>query len=150
MTLKLLIVHGRPQGKSLLFPNGEYLFGRGEECHVRPNSDWVSRQHCLLRVSPNSIFVRDLGSRNGTLVNGARVVGEHPLAHGDQLQVGPLVFSVLVEEASATTEETVEQETGVHAADTGELPGLLEKQPTVEDTFDLLPNPAPSQPRSGS
>src|SRR6201993_772373 len=73
MKVKLLVVHGRPLGKALLFPSGEFVFGRGEECHVRPNSDWVSRQHCLLRVAEDGVHLRDLGSRNGTLVNGARV-----------------------------------------------------------------------------
>jgi pSer/pThr/pTyr-binding forkhead associated (FHA) protein len=145
MTLKLLIVHGRPQGKSLVFPDGDYLFGRGEECHVRPNSEWVSRQHCLLRVGGDASCIRDLGSRNGTLVNGARVVGEHPLVHGDQLQVGPLVFSVQVDETPATTQETIEQETGLHDADTGELPALLEKPPEKE-TLELLPEASPAQP----
>jgi pSer/pThr/pTyr-binding forkhead associated (FHA) protein len=97
MNVKLLVVHGRPQGKSFLFPPGDYYFGRGAECHIQPNSEWVSRQHCLLRVKPDTVSVRDLGSRNGTLVNGERVVGERPLQHGDQLQVGPLVFEICLD-----------------------------------------------------
>jgi pSer/pThr/pTyr-binding forkhead associated (FHA) protein len=99
MNVKLLVVHGRPEGKSFLFPPGEFLFGRGSECHIQPNSDWVSRQHCLLRVELEAVSVRDLGSRNGTLVNGQRVVGERPLNHGDQLQVGPLVFEIRLDDA---------------------------------------------------
>jgi predicted component of type VI protein secretion system len=82
----------------MLFPHGEYVFGRGAECHVRPNSDWVSRQHCLLRVTAEGAFLRDLGSRNGTLVNGTRLLDECCLQDGDQLQIGPLVFEVLVGE----------------------------------------------------
>jgi len=95
MTVKLLVVQGRPQGKSLLCPPGEYVVGRGTECHIRPNSEWVSRQHCIFRVTADHrLFIRDLGSRNGTLVNGIRVVGEWPLGPRDQIQVGPLVFEV--------------------------------------------------------
>src|SRR5438445_3372806 len=94
MTVKLLVVQGRPYGKSLLFPNGEYYFGRGPECHVRPESEWVSRQHCLLRVTGDAAFLRDLGSRNGTLVNGTLLERERRLFHGDQVQIGPLVFEV--------------------------------------------------------
>jgi pSer/pThr/pTyr-binding forkhead associated (FHA) protein len=101
MNVKLFVVHGRPQGKSFLFPPGEFLFGRGSECHIQPNSDWVSRQHCLLCVGPEGVSVRDLGSRNGTLVNGQRVVGERPLEHGDHLQVGPLVFEIHLDEVPA-------------------------------------------------
>src|SRR6478752_1125391 len=99
MNVKLRIVQGRPQGKSMLFPRGEYVFGRGAECHVRPNSDWVSRQHCLLRITGEGAFLRDLGSRNGTLINGTRLVDECRLIHGDQVQIGPLVFEVLLEES---------------------------------------------------
>src|SRR5215831_9240074 len=98
MKVKLRIVQGRPEGKSMLFPHGEYVFGRGTECHVRPNSDWVSRQHCLLRVTAAGAFLRDLGSRNGTLVNGARLMKERDLQDGDQLQVGPLLFEVQLED----------------------------------------------------
>jgi pSer/pThr/pTyr-binding forkhead associated (FHA) protein len=96
MTIKLLVIQGKPQGKCLQFRVGrDYMFGRGAECHIRPNSEWVSRQHCMLRVTTEGTLIRDLGSRNGTLVNGVRLVGEQRLQPGDQLQVGPIVFEVL-------------------------------------------------------
>lgn len=132
MNLKLLIVQGRPEGKSLLFPPGEYVFGRGAECHVRPNSDWVSRQHCLLRVTTDEAWLRDLGSRNGTLVNGVRLCGERRLRAGDQVQVGPLVFEVLLDSSrppapllppSAPNGEDVPvpRDTVIRAHDTAEM-----------------------------
>jgi pSer/pThr/pTyr-binding forkhead associated (FHA) protein len=96
MDVKLVVIHGRPAHKSLVFPRGAYVFGRGSECHIRPNSDWVSRQHCQLLVTADSVAIRDLGSRNGTLVNGERVMGQRGLADGDRLQIGPLVFEVRV------------------------------------------------------
>jgi pSer/pThr/pTyr-binding forkhead associated (FHA) protein len=94
MDVELLVIQGEPRGKSLHFPLGEFVFGRGPECHVRPNSDWVSRQHCLLRVTPGGALVRDLGSSTGTLVNGRRIVGESPLTAGDRLHVGPVVLEM--------------------------------------------------------
>lgn len=102
MKLKMLVVQGRPVGKALQFPVGEYYFGRGKECHVRPNSEWVSRQHCLLRVTSSGAFLRDLGSRNGTLVNGVLLNEELPLRHGDQVQVGQLVFEIQLDSESRT------------------------------------------------
>jgi pSer/pThr/pTyr-binding forkhead associated (FHA) protein len=116
MNVKLLVVQGRPVGKSLLFPSGDYYFGRGPECHVRPDSDWVSRQHCLLRVTADGVFLRDLGSRNGTLVNGMLVTADQRLAHGDQVQIGPLVFEVFLEPLSSPL-----QSTAFEAAPTQEL-----------------------------
>jgi pSer/pThr/pTyr-binding forkhead associated (FHA) protein len=101
MALKLLVVQGRPKGKHLHFPPGEYIFGRGAECHVRPKCDWVSRQHCLLRVTAQGGFLRDLSSRNGTLVNGVRILDEIELHENDTIEIGPLVFEVQYDEESA-------------------------------------------------
>jgi pSer/pThr/pTyr-binding forkhead associated (FHA) protein len=146
MKVKLRIVQGRPEGKSMLFPHGEYVFGRGAECHVRPNSDWVSRQHCLLRVTGDGAFLRDLGSRNGTLINGTRLVEECALQHGDQVQIGPLVFEVVLEESAneatptvaAKGVETVSQhppapDTAVRALDTAEMQALQNASPPTRE-----------------
>jgi pSer/pThr/pTyr-binding forkhead associated (FHA) protein len=133
MNVKLLLVRGQPQGKTLLFPQGEFVFGRGEECQIRPNSSWVSRQHCLLRVTDAGAQLRDLGSTNGTLINGVRLIGERPLAPGDQIQVGPLVFEVLLEDASP-----VKRETGVHYLETAEIPSLSEKRQPAAPTAPII------------
>ena len=130
MTAKLVVVQGRPAGKTLSFPDGVYYFGRGEECHVRPNSEWVSRQHCMLRVAADVVSLRDLGSRNGTLVNGARLDGERLLVDGDRLQIGPLVFEFhLVETEAEPAESGTLRESG---------PGLM----VSTDEIPIFP-PAP-------
>jgi pSer/pThr/pTyr-binding forkhead associated (FHA) protein len=97
MQLRLKVVHGKPQGHCLAFPHGEFMFGRGPECDIRPNSDLVSRQHCIVHVEEDGAVIRDLGSRNGTLVNGQLVQGERKLADGDTLQLGPLVLQVILD-----------------------------------------------------
>jgi pSer/pThr/pTyr-binding forkhead associated (FHA) protein len=94
MDVQLLVVEGTPRGKAFHFPPGEFVFGRDPECHVRPNSAWVSRQHCMLRVTAAGAMVRDLGSSTGTLINGRRVVGESALTAGDRLQLGPVVLQM--------------------------------------------------------
>jgi pSer/pThr/pTyr-binding forkhead associated (FHA) protein len=120
MNFTLLVIQGRPSGKKLVFPPGDYYFGRGEECHVRPDSEWVSRQHCVLHVTSEGAHIQDLGSRNGTLVNGELVVRHRQLVPGDHLQVGPLVFEVQPEPSPATGPQ-VNQPTA-----------NLQKEPTVE------------------
>jgi pSer/pThr/pTyr-binding forkhead associated (FHA) protein len=99
MKFQLLVVCGEPRGKFLPFPPGEFIIGRGQECHLRPIYDSVSRQHCLLKVTRNGAVIRDLGSTNGTLVNGLRLTGERNLLDGDRLQLGPLVFEAKLEES---------------------------------------------------
>ena len=116
MHVNLVVVRGKPQGKSLGFGCGEFVFGRGNECHIRPNSSWVSRQHCILRVTETAVQLRDLGSTNGTLINGKRLVGERTLTHGDQIQIGPLVFQLRVLSSQS--------ETGNLLLDTAETPVL--------------------------
>ncbi len=100
MIVKLHVVHGRPAGKTLRFGPGDYYLGRGPECQVRFNSDWVSRQHCVLRVTGEGALLRDLGSRNGTLVNGRLCEEERSLNTGDLIQVGPIVFRIAFEPAT--------------------------------------------------
>jgi len=128
MTIKLLVIQGKPQGKCLQFRVGrEYMFGRGAECHIQvhPKKDWVSRQHCLLRVTPEGAFLRDLGSRNGTLVNGVRLVGERQLTQGDQFMVGPLLFEVVLDygrDNPETMEKPKPEDTRILLGDTAEMP----------------------------
>ncbi len=98
MNVKLIVVQGKPVGKTIPLPQGDYIMGRGPECYLRFNSDWVSRQHCVLRVAFDHALVRDLGSRNGTLVNGVLLAGDHILAQGDHIQLGPVVFEVFLED----------------------------------------------------
>lgn len=103
MRVKLVVIQGKPLGKVLTFPLGEFYFGRGAECQVRPNSEWISRQHCLLRVTAEGAFLRDLGSRNGTLVNGVLLEQEKRLTDGDKLELGPLVFQVMLDYSSISS-----------------------------------------------
>ena len=91
---ELIIRTGKHEGKRLTLPNHDTLIGRGEECQLRLASADVSKMHCLLRVTPDGMTVRDLGSRNGTFVNDAPATLETPLRPGDRLRVGPLVFQV--------------------------------------------------------
>ena len=69
------------------------VIGRSPDCDVILASDSVSRQHAELVAHGDNWSVRDLGSRNGTGVNGVRVNGERPLQPGDVLQID--VFEML-------------------------------------------------------
>ena len=71
-----------------------FRIGRGEDCQLRPRSEMISRRHCEILVEEGATKVRDLGSRNGTFVNGERVKGERQLKTGDRLKMGPLEFEV--------------------------------------------------------
>lgn len=94
MELTLKLLSGRSAGQELKVPAKKFLIGRAEDCHLRPHSDLVSRHHCALLVEEGFCAVRDFGSKNGTLVNEERVVGQRELHNGDRLKVGVLEFEV--------------------------------------------------------
>ena len=97
---ELRIATGNKQGNSISLPQGKFLVGREEDCHLRPNSDLVSRHHCVFTVDDFSLRLRDLGSTNGTYVNGQRLVGAVNLKPGDRVLIGKLDFEVFIEETS--------------------------------------------------
>lgn len=66
---------------------GELVIGRSSKADVRLDDDMVSRQHCIIRVGEN-VMIEDLSSRNGVLVNGARVERRRELRHGDEITIG--------------------------------------------------------------
>jgi DNA-binding winged helix-turn-helix (wHTH) protein len=86
---------GRPAGCSLLrgglelpLYEGENLLGRGPEAVVRLVSEKASRRHARVVVDEHRAVVEDLGSKNGTRVNGSRVEGPVALEPGDVIQIG--------------------------------------------------------------
>jgi len=74
-----------------------FRIGRGETCHLRPNSEQVSREHAEFSIAGDTVVLRDLGSRNGTLVNGKAITEPYTLKDRDLVQVGPLTFAVSIE-----------------------------------------------------
>jgi len=73
-----------------------FVIGRKNTCDLRIPLTSVSRQHCELKVEDGQVKVRDVGSSNGTFHNSIRVQ-EAVLAAGDELVVGPVVFTVVID-----------------------------------------------------
>jgi hypothetical protein len=100
MKVQLIVVRGKPEGKVIPLAGSKFKIGRGETCHLRPNSEQVSREHAEFTIESNAVIVRDLGSRNGTLVNGKALTTEPcKLKDRDLVQVGPLTFAVQILDA---------------------------------------------------
>jgi pSer/pThr/pTyr-binding forkhead associated (FHA) protein len=83
--------------------SGELVLGR-VEADVSLDDEEVSRRHALLRPAGGGIEILDLGSRNGTWVNGARISAATLLAHGDEVRLGQTSLRV---EADVTARATV-------------------------------------------
>jgi predicted component of type VI protein secretion system len=84
--------------KGTFFPvhQGDSLLGRSPECLIVLPSERVSREHAVVRRIHCGLEVEDLGSRNGTWVNGTRIRRATVLQQGDEVQLGDDVLEVVL------------------------------------------------------
>ena len=139
---ELQVVGGKHSGQVIPLNRRKFLIGRESDCQLRPNSDLVSRHHCVFAIDEYSVRLRDLGSTNGTTVNGERVVKETTLIAGDRIVVGNLEFEFrTLSPASASGEETVvsNTETVMEVSSPAESP---ESAPTTEQNQPVAESPA--------
>jgi len=97
MPLSLLVVRGPIQEQVIPVPGLEFCIGRDPGCDLCVTNMMISRRHAVLVTRHGKVLVRDLGSRNGTYVNGTAVTDECELRHADRLQLGPVEYRVQLE-----------------------------------------------------
>ncbi len=97
MRVTLHVAAGPQTGRDFTFDQHDtFMIGRSEESQFcLPQDRFFSRHHCILEIAPPQCFLRDLGSTNGTFVNGVRVDTAH-LKHGDRIQGGETVLEIEV------------------------------------------------------
>jgi pSer/pThr/pTyr-binding forkhead associated (FHA) protein len=95
MVVQLVVATGNRAGQVVPVSTEKFIIGRAADCHLKPSSELISRYHCAILVG-NEVLVRDLGSRNGVLLNGEKISAERKLNNGDKLAVGPLEFYVRI------------------------------------------------------
>ncbi len=70
----------------------EVTIGRHPDCTIQLDSNMVSRKHARVLVNGSDFIAEDLGSGNGTFVNGKKIDGPIKLKHKDRLKLGPVLF----------------------------------------------------------
>jgi predicted component of type VI protein secretion system len=94
MDYQLYVVRGRSTSEALRLLQGVTTVGRHDECQIRIKSSQVSRRHCELFEKKGLLLIRDLGSANGTFVNGKKIEGQRVLEPGDELTIGQVKLRV--------------------------------------------------------
>lgn len=87
---------------------GTTVIGRSPECHVTIEDPLVSREHAKISILGDRIVFEDLGSRNGSRVNGVPIRGSVPLSDGDRLRIGTqeVVFCKMASDRSPLNRKT--------------------------------------------
>lgn len=127
--MDVLLVMFRDGGQHRPFPIGEgtTVIGRREDCDLRIAVNDVSRKHCQISNDGDTLTVSDLGSSNGTFVNGQKIQ-KHTLAAGDTLQVGPVSFVVQINGEPDLA----------NARPNAKQPAKASKSKTIDDELDEL------------
>ncbi len=74
---------------------GQILIGRGMSCSIVIAGNRISREHARVVVRGAKLTIEDLGSSNGTLVNGIRISDVQQLAAGDRIEIGDEVLEII-------------------------------------------------------
>src|SRR5215813_10753359 len=82
------LIFGTPTGEQALELKPFNGLGRHPSNSIQLMDKIASKEHCVVEQRGSQFVLRDLGSLNGTFVNGQRVNGERPLRHGDEIELG--------------------------------------------------------------
>jgi two-component system cell cycle response regulator len=86
----LTVLTGTAAGQMLRIPEGVAMIGRASSSQLRIDEEGVSRNHARIQRDGDAVSVDDLGSRNGTFLNGERIASPRVLEDGDKIQIGPI------------------------------------------------------------
>jgi pSer/pThr/pTyr-binding forkhead associated (FHA) protein len=140
----LRFISGKYQGGEFpLRMNREIIIGRSSDLDMVLVEDMVSRRHAKITTSEAEIFIQDMGSTNGTFVNGEKISGRARLAEGDRILVGTSIIKVVGVDANASQQSEAEArrrlEAGASRQSTSGRPmsGVIEEIP-LPDLLQLL------------
>jgi len=134
MDFQLVIVRGRGASSTIKLTDGVTTVGRNDECQLRIKSSQVSRKHCELFEKKGLLLVKDLGSSNGTYVNGKKIDGQRVLEAGDELMVGQVTFKVSKDADGAGAAPAAR---GPKPGDTAVVPAAQPAATAASDTDDF-------------
>lgn len=98
MRFSLRICAGEHTGREIPIHGSRFLVGCADNCHLQVRAIQVRPYHCTLFVQDDHLLVRDFGG--GAIVGAERIIDRRRPDPGDQLQIGPLRFELVIQEAA--------------------------------------------------
>ena len=89
---RLVVVEPAARAGGEFILGSEATVGRAKGCSIVLDEQYVSQVHARFFIRGDTLFVEDLGSTNGTWVNGTRAVGQMPVRVGEHVQIGNLIM----------------------------------------------------------
>lgn len=137
--LTLLVIQGPDKGRRYELPDAPAMLGRDSR-QIPLTDNTVSRKHCELHPMEGKWVLLDMGSANGTFVNGTRVERKYELKLGDQIRIGRtlMVFGAQpgISRTSSGSVKLAGEEAGMDSA-------IMHTMPSNEDSMVLaVPEPA--------
>jgi DNA-binding response OmpR family regulator len=111
-TAMLILREGQGVGTRWMIDRSDMIIGREEDSDIVLPSRQVSRNHARIRRSGGRHILEDLGSKNGTFVNGRELTEPYPLQDGDEIQIA-LSFKLFFVDAGATVPLFFERQAGL-------------------------------------
>lgn len=113
--------------------DGKTIIGRSTECDICVLSSNVSRKHAMLELADDRLMFSDLGSSNGSFVNGQQVKAPLQLHTGDKLKIGDFEFAVTIEGETAQTRGAASEEaTQLAGGDDQDVPAMWSENAGLE------------------
>lgn len=150
MDYQLVVIRGRSAATAVKLQDGITTAGRQDDCQLRIKSSQVSRKHCQLFEKHGMLLVKDLGSSNGTFVNGKKVEGQRVMEPGDELGIGPIVFRIeKVGQPLPTAAPAQPAAAKPHDTAIAEAVAVATSVPTADDDFEIDFESAPDEDITG-
>ncbi|MHC4061286.1 MAG: FHA domain-containing protein [Planctomycetota bacterium] len=128
MDVNLVLFKKNGSRKSFTLPSSVTVIGRRSDCDLYAPLTSVSKRHCQLHCDQGILKIRDLGSRNGTYLNGKRI-NEAVIQAGDHIKVGPLTFALQIDGQPENVDTS--KPTGQHSPERNASP-----EDSTADEFD--------------
>ena len=141
MDVNLILLKNGIQHRVLTLPAPNAVLGREHGCNLRIPVISVSRKHCQISLKNDALTIRDLGSRNGTRLNG-KTVKEAKLKAGDCIKIGPVQFLCQIngvppkDKQQPSPKEDLSEKTAPATVATDDL--LADKTDTQSDALEDL------------
>ena len=142
MDAKLVMFKNNGQRKDFPLARPSTVIGRAEDCGLRIPLPNVSRRHCEITISEDTIRVKDLGSSNGTYVNNERIDDEAQLSAGDRVLIGSVLFTLQVDGVPEEIPAVKAPRPEVAAAERGSAEEVVELEPDVTEVHGATKEPA--------